>query len=190
MSGPLRSVDEHLPRGEPRGCILVVSDYRPLNRGHAAALCAKGYAVYTAVTCTDVPRVFETFAVGAVEAIAFASLVHGWHHREAEGRPDGIPQKTDEDWQTRNMGEVIKLVSRRQKSPPAVLIAVELITCGGYNISPETLMVAGINYQTYSAGDPWSISGLLQRNRGLHSSPPEATQTTSKLPTALPRTPV
>ena len=162
MSDLLCPVDEHLPRGEPRGCILVVSDYRPLNLGHAAVLCAGGYAVYTAVTCTDVPRVFETFAVGAVDAVAFASLVHGWHHREAEGRPDGIPQKTDEGWQTRNMGEVIKIVSGRQKSPPAVLIAAELVTSGWYSITPEALTAAGIDYQTYSASDPHSILVLLQ----------------------------
>ena len=161
MPDPLRPVDEHLPSGEPKGCILVVSDYRPLNLGHAVVLCAGGYAVYTAVTCTDVPRVFEIFTVPAVDAIAFASLVHGWHHREAEGRPDGIPQNTDDEWQTRNMGEAIKLVSGRQQSPPAVLIAVELIAGGWYSITPESLTAAGIDYQTYSASDPHSILGLL-----------------------------
>jgi hypothetical protein len=162
MSNLLRPVEEHLPRGELKGCILVVSDYRPLNLGHAAALCAGGYAVYTAVTCTDVPRVFDIFIVPAVDAIAFASLVHGWHHREAEGRPDALPEDTDEQWQTRNMAEVIKLVSGRQKSPAAVLIAVELTRCGWYSITPEALTAAGIDYQTYSASDPHTILELLQ----------------------------
>ena len=54
----LDPVEEHLPDGDPVGTILVVSDYRPLNLGHADALCEAGSAVYTAATCTDVPRLF------------------------------------------------------------------------------------------------------------------------------------
>ena len=162
MSDPLRSVDEHLPRGEPRGCILVVSDYRPLNLGHAAALCAGGYAVYTAVTCTDVPRIFERYTVGDVDLVVFASLVHGWHHREGEIRPGSIPEATDLEWQVRNMSEVIDIVSGRQGSPPGVLIAVELMTFGWYTITAEALEAAGVEYQTYSAKDPHSILDFLR----------------------------
>jgi len=161
MPDRLRPVEEYLPRGSPRGCILVVSDHRPLNLGHAAALCLEGYAVYTAVTCTDVPRVFEGFAVGAVDAIVFASLVHGWHHGEAEGRPKGTPRATDRDWQIRNIAEVVGTVSERQENPPTVLIASELMTFGWYAITPEVLTAAGIEYRTYSVSDPRSIVGLL-----------------------------
>jgi len=83
-SQQLEPVDEYLPEGEPLGCVLVVSDYRLLNLSHASALRKAGYAVYTAVTCTDVPRMYETFEVQHIDLIAFASLVHGWYHQEAE----------------------------------------------------------------------------------------------------------
>jgi len=164
MSGKhVHPVDEHLPCGEARGCILVVSDYRLLNLAHAGALCAAGYVVYTAVTCTDVPRVFELFAVGAVDLIAFASLVHGWHHQEQEGRPETIPATTDEAWQTRNIREVIDAVCARQQTPPRVLVAVDLLTYPWYDISADTLAAAGIEYQTYSASTPHSILDFLSR---------------------------
>ena len=163
MSGDrLCPMDEHLPQGKPKGCILVVSDYRPLNLGHAATLCMEGYAVYTAVTCTDVPRVFERYTVGDVDLVVFASLVHGWHHREGERRPTGIPQATDPEWQTRNMREVIDIVCQRQESRPRVLIAVELITFGWYRITADVLEEAGVEYQTYSASDPYAIADLLR----------------------------
>ena len=163
MSGhQLCSVEEHLPQGEPKGCLLVVSDYRPLNLGHASILCSHGYAVYTAVTCTDVPRVFEMYIVGDVDLVAFASLVHGWHHREGERRPENIPTETDPEWQIRNMKEVINTVCGRQGSPPEVLIAVELMTCGWYEITADALAAAGVEYQTYSASDPHAILGFLR----------------------------
>ena len=162
MSGiHLGPVDEHLPEGEPRGCVLVISDYRSLNLGHAYALCSEGYAVYTAVTCTDVARVFEMYAVGDVDAVVFPSLVHGWHHMEAEARPDGISQETDREWQTRNLREVIDIVAARQAKPPKVLIAREMLTPGWYDTTAEALEAAGLAYQTYSAGDPYSIADLL-----------------------------
>jgi hypothetical protein len=155
-------VDEHLPEGKPKGCVLVVSDYRLLNLGHAFALCDEGYAVYTAVTCTDVPMIFERYHVGDVDLVAFASLVHGWHHLEREERPESIPQTTDPEWQTRNMREVIDIVCGRQTSPPKVLIAVELVTFGWYRITAEVLEKAGVEYEMYSASDPYSIVGFLQ----------------------------
>ena len=163
MSGhQLCPIEEHLPPGEPKGCVLVVSDYRPLNLGHAATLCSHGYAVYTAVTCTDVPRVFERYLVGDVDLVAFASLVHGWHHREGETRPMSIPSETDPEWQIRNMREVIDMVCGRQGSPPQVLIAAELLTLSWYAITPDALEAAGVEYQTYPANDPHAILDFLR----------------------------
>jgi hypothetical protein len=157
-SGP---IDEYLPQGEPKGCILIVSDYRRLNLGHAAVLCSHGYAVYTAVTCTDVPRIFERYTIFDVDLVVFASLVHGWHHREGEARPGSIPTETDPEWQIRNMKEVIDIVCGRQGRPPQVLIAVELMTCGWYEITADALAAAGVEYQTYPANDPHAIVDFL-----------------------------
>jgi len=155
-------VEEHLPRGAARGCILVVSDYRLLNLGHASTLSMAGYAVYTAVTCTDVPRVFEQFTVNSVDLVVFASVVHGWHHEEAERRPKDIPAATDREWQTRNIKQVIDTVAARQQTPPKVLVATDLLDYACYDISADALAAAGIEYQTYSAGDPRSVMGFLQ----------------------------
>lgn len=160
--GEMASVDEHLPAGDPLGTVLVVSDYRPLNLGHAYALCSEGYAVYTAVTCTDVHRVFETFAVADVDAVVFPSLVHGWHHREAEPRPEAIPRDSDADWQMRNLREAVEIVAARQASRPKVLIAREMLTPGWYDTTAEALAAAGVEYDTYSAGDPHGIADLLR----------------------------
>jgi len=163
MSGDRRcSIDEHLPPGKPKGCVLIVSDHRPLNLGHAVTLCKEGYAVYTAVTCTDVPRIFERYAVGDVDAIVFASLVHGWHHLEGEGRPGGIPPTTDPEWQTRNMKAVIDIVCGRQGTPPRALIAVELMALEWYRITADALAAVGVEYQTYSASDPHAIVDFLR----------------------------
>lgn len=159
----MQPVEEHLPRGERRGCIMVVSDYRLLNLAHAGTLCAAGYAVYTAVTCTDVPRVFELYVVGHVDLVAFASLVHGWHHEENEGRPTDIPPATDATWQVRNIRQVIDTICARQDAPPTVLIAVDLLSYSWYDISAEALAAAGIEYQTYSASSPHSILSFLSR---------------------------
>lgn len=155
-------VDRFLPEGKPRGHVLVVSDYRSLNIAHAAALCKAGYAVYTAVTCTDVPRVYESFDVGQIELIAFASLVHGWHHEEAEERPRGLPMESDTEWQTRNILQVVELVRRRQQAPPKVLVATDLVDYECYSVSKSALEQGGIEIQTYSAGNPPSILRLLQ----------------------------
>lgn len=163
MSGDhFDSIEEHLPQGPPRGCILIVSDYRPLNLGHASTLCMHGYAVHTAVTCTDVPRVFETYTVGHLDLVVFASLVHGWHHRDGERRPGSIPEASDPEWQTRNMRAVIDLVCERQVSPPTVLIAAELLTFGWYRITAEDLAAIGVEYRTYSASDPHAILDFLR----------------------------
>ncbi len=155
-------VEQHLPRQEPRGNVLVVSDYRPLNLGHAAGLVREGYAVYTAVTCTDVPRVFERFAVESIDLVVFASLVHGWHHGEAEERPEGIPETTDADWQIRNIVEAIESIHQRQGKRPPVLIAEELMTYGWYQITAEGLAAAGVEFQTYSASNPQGIVDFIR----------------------------
>ena len=154
-------IEQHLPQGQPHGCVLIVSDYRPLNLGHASTLCMHGYAVYTAVTCTDVPRIFEQYDVGDVDPIVFASLVHGWHHGEGERRPPEICPTTDPQWQTRNMRAVVDLVTARQESPPLVLIAVELMTYGWYAITADALAEAGLEYRTYPANDPHAIVDML-----------------------------
>ena len=162
LHAPVDPVNEHLPKGEPRGCVLVVSDNRLINLSHAAALSAAGYAVYTAVTCTDVPRVFERFSTGNVDLIVFASLVHGWHHLEAERRPDDIPAETDARWQMRNIVQVVDAVCSRQDRPPRVLVATDLISHDCYNISRDALNAAGVDVNTYSASNPPSIIGFLQ----------------------------
>lgn len=141
--------------------MLVISDHRPLNLGHAATLSVNGCAVYTAVTCTDVPRVFEKFDVGEVDVIVFASLVHGWHHAEGETRPGSMPRTTDPDWQIRNMKAVIDIVRARQERKPTVVIASELLAYGWYSISPEALENAAVEYHTYSVSRPRSILGFL-----------------------------
>jgi hypothetical protein len=162
MSSDRRSpIAEHLPRGEPSGRVLVISDYRRLNLGHAALLCTHGYAVYTAVTCTDVSRIFEAYTVEGFDLIVFASLVHGWHHREGEKRPEGTPAATDPEWHTRNMREVISIVSGRQGYPPRVLIAADLMTSGWYTITADALEAVGVECHTYPASDPKAILDSL-----------------------------
>lgn len=157
----IHPVDEHLPSGEVAGCILVVSDYRPLNLAHASALCRAGFAVYTTVTCTDVARVFEQFAVDTVDLIAFASVVHGWHHQREEDRPDELPHATDDQWQVRNMRHVIDLVSARQAKAPVVSVASDLLVYKWYEVNAASLAAAGIDYQIYSASRPHELIGLL-----------------------------
>jgi len=158
---PIDPIAEHLPKGEVRGRVLVVSDYRLLNLSHAAAICAAGYVTYTAVTCTDVPRIFERFNVNCIDLIAFASLVHGWHHQEAEDRPASMPSTSDARWQIRNILEVVEMVAARQQTPPIVLVATDLIAHECYNISRDALDEAGIDVHTYSASNPPSIIAFL-----------------------------
>ncbi len=157
----LGPVNEYLPRVESQGTILVVSDYRLLNLGHATALCRTGYSVYTAITCSDVPRVFDRFEVGDIDMVVFASLVHGWHHQEAEERPANIPPKTDVKWHTRNFAQVVESIRSRQQSSPKVMIAHDLITHDCYDINDDALAAAGIEYEIYSASNPQSLTGFL-----------------------------
>jgi len=161
LSDHVHPVDEHPARGDVRGHVLVISDYKLLNLSHAAALCAAGYTVYTAVTCTDVPRIYERFDVGHIDLIVFASLVHGWHHEEAEARPPDMPVRTDVKWQIRNILQVVSTVSSRQQNPPKVLVATDLIAYDCYSISRDALEEAGVDVSTYSAGNPPSIVGFL-----------------------------
>lgn len=161
MDGALDAVGEYLPDGDRRGSILVVSDHRPLNLLHADALCAHGYAVYTAITCTDVPRLLERFGVQRVDAVAFASLVHGWHHREGEECPGGEATATAAQWQTRNIGDVVTRIRRLQVIAPRVLVAEELIRYGFYDVGADALAAAGIEYAIYSASDPCTMLGAL-----------------------------
>lgn len=158
--GCLDPVGEHLPEGEPKGRILVISDYRPLNRLHSDLLNMEGYAVYTAETCTDVPRVFEAYQVSHVDLVVFASLVHGWH--EHEGRPSALPQETDPQWQVRNMKAVVDLVSSRQATPPRVLIADELMAFDWYGVTPDALASVGLQYATYPVSEPQALAELLR----------------------------
>ena len=140
----------------------MVSDYRTLNLLHADALSAEGYAVYTATTCTDVPQVFERFAVDELDGVVFASLVHGWHHREGEERPEGIPETSDDEWHTRNIREVVESIRGRQERAPRVLVAAELMRYDFYQVTAEALTAAGIEWHPYPAGDPHSIVDLLR----------------------------
>lgn len=133
---------------------MVISDHRRLNLLHAEALCDAGYAVYTAVTCTDVPRLLDQFRVTSVDTVVFASLVHGWHPREAEERPVTVPDETDGDWQVRNIRQFLDTVRGRQRTQPKVLVAVELMGYSFYDVTAEALAVAGIDYQAYPASDP------------------------------------
>ncbi|MGI5818122.1 MAG: hypothetical protein ACOX9R_08490 [Armatimonadota bacterium] len=157
----LGPVNEYLPAIEPQAAILVVSDYRLPNLGHANALCKAGYSVYTAITCSDVPRVFDRFEVDGIHMVVFASLVHGWHHLESEKRPSNIPPKTDVKWHTRNFAQVVETVVSRQGTPPKVLIADDLIKHDCYDINQDALAAAGIEYETYSANNPQSLTGFL-----------------------------
>lgn len=157
----VKPIEQHLPQGEMQGCVLVVSDYRLLNLVHAAALCKSGYVVYTAVTCTDVPRIYESYPVDEIDLIASASLVHGWHHQEAEERPHELSAQTDPEWQTRNVLQVVELVSGRQATPPRVIIATDLVDYDCYSISRSALADGGIEIHTYSASNPPSIIGFL-----------------------------
>lgn len=156
-------VGEHLPTQPPKGHVLVVSDYRLLNLGHAATLCAAGYAVYTAVACTDVHRIFEQFRVPDLDLVAFISLVHGWHHQEDEGRPHGITSDTDPQWQVRNIKHVIDTIHARQQKRPIVLIASDLLRNNWYDITAQNLAAAGVEYHTCSASDPYSLLEFLKR---------------------------
>jgi hypothetical protein len=134
---------------------------------YAAILCPHGYAVYTAVTCTDVATVCERYEVGDVDLVVFASVVHGWHDQEEERRPAGTPQASDAEWQVRNLRAVIDTVCKRQASPTRVLIAAELMTFGWYKITAEALEAAGVEYQTYSASHPDAIVDILRGERPL-----------------------
>ncbi|MGI5818089.1 MAG: hypothetical protein ACOX9R_08320 [Armatimonadota bacterium] len=157
----LGPVNEYLPEIKSQGTILVVSDYRLLNLGHASALCKAGYSVYTAITCSDVPRVFDRFKVGSIDMVVFASLVHGWHHWEGEERPPTIPPKTDVKWHTRNFAEVVETIVSRQAPPPKVMIAYDLIKHDCYDINEDALAAAGVKYETYSANNPRSLPEFL-----------------------------
>ncbi len=140
----------------------MVSDYRPLNIGHAATLCRHGYTVYTAVTYTDVSRIFSKYDPGEMDLVVFPPLVHGWHHQEGERRPPDISPSTGSDWQIRNMTMIIDTVCTRQDRLPAILIAAELMICGWYRITADDLASAGLDYQTYSAGDPHAIVDFMR----------------------------
>ncbi len=155
-------VDEYVPRGDAKGCVLVVSDYRLLNVAHATALRTAGYRVYTAVTCTDVPRVFETFEVPHVDLLVFASLVHGWHHLEAEARPEEMPSSSDEQWQTRNILRVVEIVSARQGDRPKIIVATDLIKHDCYDVTADALTAVGLKFETYSPSNPPSLVRFLE----------------------------
>ncbi len=86
----------------PRGTVLVLSDYRTLNRAHAEFLWSHGYSVITAITYSDAVGIVGSESGNAeIDAVVIASKVHGWHHREAEEPPDRIRSRPA--WAIRNM---------------------------------------------------------------------------------------
>ena len=148
----------------PRGTVLVLSDYRPLNRAHAEFLWSHGYSVITAITYSDAVRIVggESAKV-EIDAVVIASKVHGWHHREAEEPPEEIPEDSD-SWQLGNIKYVFDLVKRRQRKCPLLLIAQDLIQTGWYQITIAGLEELGIPYRTYKAIDLHTlINGLSER---------------------------
>lgn len=100
--------------------------------------------------------------MGQINAVAFASLVHGWRHRGLEERPASISEATDRDWQTRNIRAVIDAVCRRQESPPTVLVANELLEHSFYDVTADALAAGGIEYHVYPANDPDTIVEFLR----------------------------
>ncbi|MGM0494882.1 MAG: hypothetical protein ACQER1_18255, partial [Armatimonadota bacterium] len=78
-----------------------------------------------------------------------------------EERPANIPPKTDVKWHTRNFAQVVETVQSRQSFPPKVLIADDLITHDCYDINEDALTAAGIEYETYSASNPQSVTEFL-----------------------------
>ena len=154
-------VEEYLPEGEPRGCVLVVSDLQGFHVTHAAALCLAGYAVYTALTCTDVPRVYEALGVAHIDLVAFVSLGHGGHGETAEERAPDMPTHTDAKWQSNSILQAVDTVSFIQQAPPKVFLATDLISQDCISISRDALKAAGIHVDTYSARNAFSIVGFL-----------------------------
>jgi len=148
----------------PRGTVLVLSDYRPLNRAHAEFLWSHGYSVITAITYSDAVRIVGSES-GKVEidAVVIASKVHGWHHREAEEPPEEIPEDSD-SWQLENIKYVFDLVKRRQRKCPLLFVAQDLIETGWYQITIAGLEELGLVCRTYKASEPHTlINGLNQR---------------------------
>ena len=147
----------------PRGTVLVLSDYRALNRAHAEFLWSHGYSVITAITYSDAVRIVGSES-GQVEidAVVIASKVHGWHHREAEEPPEEIPEDSD-SWQLDNIKYVFDLVKRRQRKCPLLFIARDLIETGWYQITIEGMEELGLACRTYKASEPHTlINGLNQ----------------------------
>ena len=58
---------------------------------------------------------------------------------------------------------MVDIITARQQIPPKILVATDLLNYTCYPITAETLAAAGIEYETYSAGDPPSIVGFLSR---------------------------
>ena len=157
------SVTRHIAEN-PRGTVLVLSDYRPLNRAHAEFLWSHGYSVITAITYSDAVRIVGSES-GKVEidAVVVASKVHGWHHREAEEPPEEIPEDSD-SWQLDNIKYVFDLVKRRQRKCPLLFVARDLIETGCYQITMAGLEELGLVCRTYKASEPHTlINGLSER---------------------------
>ena len=168
----LDSIEKYPAEGEEKGIILVIADYRSLNVLHGSVLSNQGYTTYTAITCSDIPRIFEKYKdeIAKIDCVVFASLVHGWHHQEGERRPKDLSEKTDEEWQTRNIKNVIKRIQNRQKKSLLVLIAGGLIECWWYQVSEESLKKAGIKYVKYPDSDPTKIIEILEERRSQNGT--------------------
>ena len=148
----------------PRGTVLVLSDYRALNRAHAEFLWSHGYSVITAITYSDAVRIVKGASVKVeIDAVVVASKVHGWHHREAEEPPEEIPEDSDL-WQLDNIKHVFDLVKRRQRKCPLLFVAQDLIETGWYQITIAGLEELGLVCRTYKASEPHTlINGLSER---------------------------
>lgn len=149
---------------DPRGTVLVLSDYRMLNKAHAEFLLSHGYSVITAVTYSDAVRIVGSESGKLeIDAVVIASRVHGWHHQEAEEPPEDTPGDRD-SWQLDNIRRVLDLVKRRQRESPLLFIAQDLTETGWYEIAAAGLEELGIAYRHYNVFDlDTLINGLSER---------------------------
>lgn len=142
--------------------MLVLSDYRTLNRAHVEFLRLHGYSAIAAITYTDAMKVLAD-APGDLQicAIVVASKVHGWHHREGEQQPSGIPAAV-ESWQMDNVKGIFDLVVRHQQTPPLLFVAHDLIETDWYHVTAEGLTALGLEYQVYHSGDLSAVVAALK----------------------------
>ena len=150
-----RNADEAEPT------LLVLSDYRPLNRAHVEFLKLHGYRALDAITYTDAVRMLSGGAgTTEIRAIVIASKVHGWHHLEGETRPAEIPAQSG-SWQMDNIKHIHDLVARNQHRPPLLFVADDLLERGWYHITVDGLEELGLQYQVYQSEDLATVIAAL-----------------------------